>query len=105
MFFFSLFGRVGVFILVFVLRVIAFHVIIYLFQCLMVLDDNNSQTGIELACKKPMYIGHDKTERQIKVIYWTVTGISKTTVSEGRVISVLLCDIYVKDVFVSLFSI
>ena len=71
----------------------------------MVLDDNNSQTGIELACRKPMYIGHDKTERQIKVIYSTVTGISKTTVSEGRVISVLLRDIYVKDVFVSLFSI
>ena len=34
----------------------------------MVLDDNNSQTGIELACRKPMYIGHDKTERKSKLL-------------------------------------
>ena len=26
----------------------------------MVLDDNNSQLGIELACGKQMYIGHDE---------------------------------------------
>ena len=26
----------------------------------MVLDDNNSQIGIEFACRKPMYIGHDE---------------------------------------------
>ena len=26
----------------------------------MILDDNNNQIGIELACRKPMYIGHDE---------------------------------------------
>ena len=25
-----------------------------------VFDDNNSQKGIELACRKPMYMGHDE---------------------------------------------
>ena len=46
----------------------------------MVLDYNmNSQIGIELSTRKPMYIGHDwKTERQIKFIYWIVTEMSET---------------------------
>ena len=25
-----------------------------------VFDDNNSEKGIELACRKPMYMGHDE---------------------------------------------
>ena len=29
----------------------------------MVLDDNNSQLGIKLACRKQMYIGHDENQR------------------------------------------
>ena len=51
----------------------------------MVLGDNNSQTGFELAMTK--------TERQIKFIYWTVTEISKTKYSEGRVICLTLLSI------------
>ena len=35
-----------------------------------------------------MYKVHDKTERQIKIIYWTLTEISKAKCSEGRVICV-----------------
>ena len=55
----------------------------------MVLDYNmNSQIGIELSTRKPMYIGHDwKTERQIKFIYWIVTEMSET---KGRVICLTL---------------
>ena len=30
----------------------------------MVLDDNNSQLGIKLACRKQMYIGHDENRME-----------------------------------------
>ena len=33
-----------------------------------VFDDNNSEKGIELACRKPMYMATTKTEREIKYI-------------------------------------
>ena len=36
----------------------------------MVLDDNNSQMGIELALRKPnMFIGHDENRVEIQIIY------------------------------------
>ena len=35
-----------------------------------------------------MYKVHEKTERQIIIIYWTLTEISKAKCSEGRVICV-----------------
>ena len=36
----------------------------------MVLDDSNSQLGIELACRKQMYIGHDEKRMENQRWWW-----------------------------------
>ena len=55
----------------------------------MFLDHNNSQIGIELACRKPI-CSMTKREWQIKFIWWTVIEISETKFSKGRLICLTL---------------
>ena len=51
----------------------------------MVLDDNNSQIGVEFACRN----------QAKKIIYWTVTEISVTKVELSTLLAIRVC-VFVK---------